>query len=54
MNTINSDNVKNIPILICAFNRPKYLKKLFKKLKELKPKYIYVAIDGPRKKIKLI
>tara|TARA_B100000900_G_C20565734_1_gene710995 strand:- start:892 stop:1836 length:945 start_codon:yes stop_codon:yes gene_type:complete len=53
MNTINFDKAKNIPILICAFNRPKYLKKLFKKLQVLKPKYLYIAIDGPRKKNKI-
>lgn len=35
-------------VLIIAFNRPGLLKKLIKKLSQIKPKKIYFACDGPR------
>ena len=40
----------NIPVLILAFNRPEITNKLFQKLKILRPKKIYINIDGPREK----
>ena len=41
-----------IPILLLLFNRPKLTKKLIKSLQIVKPKKIYVNIDGPRSKYK--
>lgn len=38
----------DVPILILAFNRPKYTKALFNKLKELEPTKLYIVCDGPR------
>ena len=36
------------PILLLAFNRPLLTKKVFSKIREVKPKKLYIAIDGPR------
>ena len=36
------------PVLIIAFNRPDFLNKLLLTLKKVKPKKIYISIDGPR------
>ena len=36
------------PILIVAFNRTKPLERLFEVLSEIKPKKLYVSLDGPR------
>lgn len=38
----------NIPILFVIFNRPDLTKITFERIKELKPKKLYVAADGPR------
>jgi len=38
----------DIPILIITFNRPDKLSQLLKVLTTIKPKKLYVAIDGPR------
>ena len=42
--------IKNFktPILFLVFNRPNSTNKVFKKIKEIKPKKLYVACDGPR------
>lgn len=37
------------PILFIVFNRPDVTQIVFNILKELKPKYLYVSADGPRK-----
>jgi len=37
------------PILLIIFNRPEITRQVFNKLNELKPKYLFVAADGPRK-----
>ena len=37
-----------VPILFLIFNRPDTTKVVFEKLREIKPKYLYVAADGPR------
>ena len=39
----------NTPILLLLFNRPNLTKKLILNLKKVKPKKIYINIDGPRK-----
>lgn len=36
------------PILVIAFNRPDHLKRLIDRLREVAPRNLYVAIDGPR------
>lgn len=36
------------PILFLIFNRPDTTEQVFAKIKEIKPKYLYVAADGPR------
>lgn len=37
------------PILFLIFNRPDTTQKVFDEIKKIKPKYLYVAADGPRK-----
>jgi len=37
-----------IPILICGYNRKKKIKKLILSLKNIKPKKIYINLDGPK------
>lgn len=39
----------NTPVLFLVFNRPDLTEIVFKKIQEAKPKYLYVAADGPRK-----
>lgn len=39
----------NEPVLVIAFNRPRHLRTLIDRLREIKPTNLYVAIDGPRK-----
>ncbi|WP_266364917.1 nucleotide-diphospho-sugar transferase [Tellurirhabdus rosea] len=36
------------PILFLMFNRPNHSEKVFNRIKEIKPKYLFIAIDGPR------
>jgi hypothetical protein len=38
----------NTPILFLIFNRPNTTKIVFSKIKELKPKYLFVSADGAR------
>lgn len=47
MNNIVYEN----PILVLAFNRPSKTKALLNQLRYIKPKNLYVALDGPRKNI---
>ena len=37
-----------IPILLLLFNRPEKTSKVFDRLREIKPQYLFVAADGPR------
>lgn len=37
------------PVLLIAFNRPDTTEQVFQKIREVQPKKLYVAIDGPRK-----
>jgi len=39
----------NTPILFLIFNRPEITQKVFAKIREQKPKYLYIAADGARK-----
>ena len=36
------------PILVMAFNRPEHLRVLLQRLREIMPKTVYFAVDGPR------
>ncbi len=38
-----------IPVCLIAFNRPDTTKAVFKRIREAKPKKLYIAIDGARK-----
>lgn len=38
----------NTPILYIVFNRPDIVSKSFAKIKEVKPKQLFIAADGPR------
>ncbi len=40
--------MRNVPVLILAYNRPIYTKKLIEALKKIKPKNIYISCDGPK------
>ena len=37
------------PILFIIFNRPSQTKIVFESIKNIKPKELYIAADGPRK-----
>lgn len=37
------------PILFLIFNRPDTTQEVFNRIREIKPKYLFVAADGPRK-----
>lgn len=38
----------NTPILLIAFNRPDTTAKVFEQIRKLKPKHLYIAVDGAR------
>jgi len=40
------------PVLLLIFNRPETTREVFEKIKELKPKYLFISADGPRGEIK--
>jgi len=37
------------PVLFIIFNRPDTTKKVFEQIAKIKPRYLYIAADGPRK-----
>ena len=39
---------RDVPILVLGFNRPDFLSELFGELRQLRPRRIYFAVDGPR------
>lgn len=39
------------PILFLIFNRPEITQRVFEEIKKQKPKYLFVAADGPRTKV---
>lgn len=39
------------PILFIIFNRPKTTKEVFKQIRKIKPKQLFIAADGPRKHV---
>ena len=44
----NQTDQLNTPILFIVFNRPDLTKKVFAKIKEIRPKQLFIAADGPR------
>jgi hypothetical protein len=40
--------ISQIPILLLVYNRPKHTLALINKLREIKPKSIYINLDGPK------
>jgi len=42
-------NKYHIPLLFLIFNRPETEKRVFEQIRKIKPKYLFVAADGPRK-----
>lgn len=38
----------NTPILLIGFNRHDTMVRVFENIKKLQPKYLYIAVDGPR------
>lgn len=43
--------ITNTPILFLIFNRPRETKTVFDAIRRARPKYLFVAADGPRKDI---
>jgi len=41
-------NQFNVPILLIAFNRPNITTKVFQAIREIRPKKLFVSVDGPR------
>jgi hypothetical protein len=42
------DSYLETPILFVIFNRPEVTRRVFAKIREVKPKFLYIAADGPR------
>ena len=40
----------SLPVLLILFNRPQYLKESILSINDIKPKKLYIHIDGPRNK----
>ena len=45
---ITKQNSFNIPVLFLIFNRKEVTKQVFEQIRKIRPKYLYVAADGPR------
>jgi hypothetical protein len=41
-------NKTETPVLFLIYNRPEKTQRVFDRLKEIKPKYLYVSADGPK------
>jgi hypothetical protein len=37
-----------VPILFLVFNRPDTTRRVFNKIKEVRPRQLFIAADGPR------
>lgn len=46
---MSENNLFEIPVLFIIFNRPETEKRVFEQIGKIKPRYLYVAADGPRK-----
>jgi hypothetical protein len=47
--SLHTPQILSTPILFLIFNRPDVTKLAFNKIREVKPKQLYLAADGPRK-----
>lgn len=45
---MNKISAFKTPILLVVFNRPSVTKTIFNQIRKIKPKYLFVAADGPR------
>ncbi|MDR6193704.1 nucleotide-diphospho-sugar transferase [Siphonobacter sp. SORGH_AS_0500] len=45
---MNNANYLDVPVLFLMFNRPDLSVQVFAKIREVQPKALYVALDGPR------
>lgn len=45
------ENFYSIPILLIVFKRPETTRKVFEKIKKIRPQKLYVACDGARKNV---
>jgi len=45
------NNQFDTPILFIIFNRPGFTQQVFNQIKQIKPKYLFVAADGPRQNV---
>ena len=45
------NETSGVPILVIAFNRPKIFELCLHEISKIKPKEIFIAIDGPRKNV---
>jgi len=45
---VSHNDLFRTPILFLVFNRPDTTKKVFDVIRKIKPKYLYIAADGPR------
>lgn len=45
-------NQFDVPVLFCTFNRLECTKRVFERIREVKPAKLYLLSDGPREKIK--
>lgn len=48
---LNHNYKVSTPILFLVFNRPDTTRKVFEKIRQIKPQKLYIAADGPRKDI---
>ena len=39
---------RDIPVLVLGYNRPEHIKKLILSLRKVRPKIIYISLDGPK------
>ena len=44
-------NQFDIPVLFCTFNRLECTKRVFERIREVKPAKMYLVSDGPRENI---
>lgn len=48
INPIQSVSTLDVPVLLLIFNRPDVQQHVFDKIREVKPKQLFIAADGPR------
>jgi hypothetical protein len=51
MSTSAPNDILHTPVLLLIFNRPDTTQQVFDRVRQVKPKKLYVAADGPRSKV---